>query len=151
MFKYHLFLLFKLPIAIIAGVRLRSISLESCTTSVKHRWLNQNPFQSIYFAVQAMAAELSTGALVLQFIKQQKSSISMLVVAQQAEFFKKATGRIYFVCNDGAAIENAIKNAVNTNEAQICIMEAVGKNENDDTVAVFKFTWSVKQKKSPMI
>ena len=72
MFKYHLFLLFKLPIAIIAGVRLRSISLESCTTSVKHRWLNQNPFQSIYFAVQAMAAELSTGALVLQFIKQQK-------------------------------------------------------------------------------
>jgi|SRR5690606_4110545 hypothetical protein len=146
MFKYHLFLLFKLPIAIIAGVRLRSISLESCTTSVKHRWLNQNPFQSIYFAVQAMAAELSTGALVLQFIKQQKSSISMLVVAQQAEFFKKATGRIYFVCNDGAAIENAIKNAVNTNEAQICIMEAVGKNENDDTVAVFKFTWSVKQK-----
>lgn len=147
MFKYHLFLLVKLPIAIIAGVRLRSISLESCTTSVKHRWLNQNPFQSIYFAVQAMAAELSTGALVLQFIKQQKSSISMLVVAQQAEFFKKATGRIYFVCNDGAAIENAIKNAVNTNEAQICIMEAVGKNENDDTVAVFKFTWSVKQKK----
>ncbi|HLU83904.1 MAG TPA: DUF4442 domain-containing protein [Vicingaceae bacterium] len=146
MFKYHLFLLVKLPIAIIAGVRLRSISLESCTTSVKHRWLNQNPFQSIYFAVQAMAAELSTGALVLQFIKQQKSSISMLVVAQQAEFFKKATGRIYFVCNDGAAIENAIKNAVNTNEAQICIMEAVGKNENDDTVAVFKFTWSVKQK-----
>lgn len=146
MFKYHLFLLFKLPIAIIAGVRLRSISLESCTTSVKHRWLNQNPFQSIYFAVQAMAAELSTGALVLQFIKQQKSSISMLVVAQQAEFFKKATGRIYFVCNDGAAIENAIKNAVNTNEAQICIMEAVGKNENGDTVAVFKFTWSVKQK-----
>lgn len=146
MFKYHLFLLVKLPIAIIAGVRLRSISLESCATSVKHRWLNQNPFQSIYFAVQAMAAELSTGALVLQFIKQQKSSISMLVVAQQAEFFKKATGRIYFVCNDGAAIENAIKNAVNTNEAQICIMEAVGKNENDDTVAVFKFTWSVKQK-----
>lgn len=146
MFKYHLFLLVKLPIAFIAGVRLRSISLESCTTSVKHRWLNQNPFQSIYFAVQAMAAELSTGALVLQFIKQQKSSISMLVVAQQAEFFKKATGRIYFVCNDGAAIENAIKNAVNTNEAQICIMEAVGKNENDDTVAVFKFTWSVKQK-----
>lgn len=146
MFKYHLFLLVKLPIAIIAGVRLRSISLESCTTSVKHRWLNQNPFQSIYFAVQAMAAELSTGALVLQFIKQQKSSISMLVVAQQAEFFKKATGRIYFVCNDGAAIENAIKNAVNTNEAQICIMEAVGKNKNDDTVAVFKFTWSVKQK-----
>jgi hypothetical protein len=31
----------------------------------KHRWINQNPFNSMYFAVQAMAAELATGALVM--------------------------------------------------------------------------------------
>ena len=34
-------------------------------STVKHRWINQNPFNSMYFAVQAMAAELSTGALVM--------------------------------------------------------------------------------------
>jgi len=37
--------------------------------TVKHRWLNQNPFNSMYFAVQAMAAELTTGALVMYQIK----------------------------------------------------------------------------------
>lgn len=146
MFKYHLFLSFKLPIAMLAGVRLKKISNESCTASVKHRWLNQNPFQSIYFAVQAMAAELCTGALVLQFVKQQKHPISMLVVALQANFFKKATGRIYFVCNDGIKIKKTIETTVNSNEPQTCVMEAVGKNENGETVAVFKFEWSVKQK-----
>jgi hypothetical protein len=34
---------------------------EGCVATVKHRWINQNPFNSMYFAVQAMAAELSTG------------------------------------------------------------------------------------------
>jgi hypothetical protein len=31
--------------------------------------INQNPFNSMYFAVQAMAAELSTGALVMYQIQ----------------------------------------------------------------------------------
>jgi hypothetical protein len=39
--------------------------MKNNVVSVKHRWINQNPFNSMYFAVQAMAAELATGALVM--------------------------------------------------------------------------------------
>jgi hypothetical protein len=45
-------------------VRVATID-ENNVWYVKHRWINQNPFNSMYFAVQAMAAELATGALVM--------------------------------------------------------------------------------------
>jgi hypothetical protein len=52
-----------LPSAFIVGVA--CVDEKQCVVSVKHRWINQNPFNSMYFAVQAMAAELATGALVM--------------------------------------------------------------------------------------
>ena len=67
--KINVFLLFKLPSAFICGVRAKQLEATKCVVSVKHRWINQNPFNSMYFAVQAMAAELSTGALVMYQIK----------------------------------------------------------------------------------
>ena len=67
--KLNQFLFFKLPSAFLCGVRVKAINEKQCVVSVKHRWINQNPFNSMYFAVQAMAAELSTGALVMYQIQ----------------------------------------------------------------------------------
>ncbi|HEA31083.1 MAG TPA: thioesterase, partial [Leeuwenhoekiella sp.] len=55
--------MFKLPSAWICGVRVQTIGRNTCTTTVRHRWINQNPFKSMFWAVQGMAAELSTGVL----------------------------------------------------------------------------------------
>ncbi len=63
--KINTFLFFKLPSAWWSGVRLRSLDYEKAVVSVTHRWINQNPFRSMFWAVQGMAAELSTGALVM--------------------------------------------------------------------------------------
>ena len=53
--------LFKLPAAYFTGVRVRSITDDFCKVSVRLSWVNQNPFRSMFWAVQGMAAELSTG------------------------------------------------------------------------------------------
>ena len=140
------FALFKLPAAYFSGVRVKSISEESCVTSVKHRWINQNPFKSMFWAVQGMAAELSTGALVMSCIKDSNARISMLVANNRANFSKKATGRITFTCNDGLAIKEAIEKAVETGEGQTCWMKSEGKDSNGDLVSVFEFEWTVKVK-----
>jgi len=140
------FTLFKLPAAYFSGVRVKSISEESCVTSVKHRWINQNPFKSMFWAVQGMAAELSTGALVMSCIQDSNARISMLVANNRANFSKKATGRITFTCNDGEAIKNAIEKAVQTGEGQTCWMKSEGVNANGDVVSFFEFEWTVKVK-----
>ncbi|MBW2960616.1 DUF4442 domain-containing protein [Mesonia aestuariivivens] len=142
----YLFTMLKLPSAWICGVRLTAISSEKSIVKVKHRWINQNPFQSIYFAVQAMAAELSTGALVMQSIETTHQNISMLVAENNASFSKKATGRITFKCKDGLHINTAIAKTITSKESQTCWMKSIGKNEAGEVVSEFNFKWTLKLK-----
>ena len=106
--KLNTFLFFKLPSAFISGVRVKLINEQKCEVDVTHKWINQNPFKSMYFAVQAMAAELSTGALVIKFIQEKDLKVSMLVAQNKAVFSKKATGKIKFTCSQGAEVEQLI-------------------------------------------
>jgi hypothetical protein len=145
-FKYNAFLFFQLPSAFWCGVRLQSISDEQCIATVKHRWLNQNPFKSIYFAVQAMAAELTTGALVMKQIKASGKDISMLVANNKANFTKKARGRIIFTCNEGHVIEKAIRHTIVSGEGVTFWLKSIGIDQYGDQVSEMDFEWSIKLK-----
>lgn len=144
--KLNKFLFFKLPSAFLCGVRVQKIDLERCVVTVKHRWINQNPFNSMYFAVQAMAAELSTGALVMYHIKRSNRKISMLVANNKGNFTKKATGRIVFTCQDGHLIEDAVKRTIQTGEGQTFWMKSIGINEKGEQVSEMDFEWSIRVK-----
>ena len=145
-FQINLFLFLKLPSAFWCGVRLKSITQEQCVTSVRHRWFNQNPFQSMYFAVQAMADELTTGALVLSKIKASGKNISMLVANNKGNYTKKATGRITFVCRDGKLVEEAIQKTIATGEGQTVWMKSIGTNQKGEQVSEMDFEWTVRVK-----
>jgi len=140
------FLFFKLPSAFLCGVRAKYIDDAKCDVTVTHRWINQNPFNSMYFAVQAMAAELSTGALVMGKIRASDQKISMLVANNKCNFTKKATGKITFTCNDGILISQAIQKTIETGEGQTCWMKSIGKNTNGEQVSEMEFEWTVKLK-----
>lgn len=145
--KLNTFLLFKLPSAYFCGVRVKALNNSTCIVKVKHRWINQNPFKSIFWAVQGMSAELSTGALVMQKIRQSGKNVSMLVANNNASFTKKATGRITFTCNEGQKIDDAIKNAIATGEGQTVWLNSVGINTDGVEVSNFNFEWTLKIKK----
>jgi hypothetical protein len=144
--KLNKFLFFKLPAAFICGVRVKELGETDCVVTVKHRWINQNPFNSMYFAVQAMAAELATGALVMYQIQKSGKKISMLVANNKGNFTKKATGRITFICKDGHLIERAIQESVATGEGQTFWMKSIGTDEKGVQVSEMDFEWSVRIK-----
>ncbi|MCH4822819.1 DUF4442 domain-containing protein [Gramella lutea] len=144
--KLNSFLMFKLPSAWLCGVRVRHIDQTECEVGVRHRWINQNPFNSMYFAVQAMAAELSTGALVMSKIQESNKKVSMLVAQNKASFTKKATGKIKFTCYDGNKVNEALEKTIETGEGQTFWMKSVGINEDGIEVSVFEFEWTVKLK-----
>lgn len=147
-FRFRLFLLTKLPAAFFAGLRMQEMTTERCVVSVPFKWFSKNPFRSTYFACLAMAAEMSTGALALSNIIGRKPAVSMLVVKMEANYFKKATGKTMFTCEEGKALRNAVETAIATNEGQTVRVQSIGKNEAGETVAEFFITWSFKQKNS---
>ena len=144
--KYNTFLFFKLPSAFWCGVRVKEINNLKCVVTVTHNWFNQNPFNSMYFAVQAMAAELSTGAMVIDQIRNSGRKISMLVANNKSNFSKKATGKITFLCNDGHLINEAILQTIASSAGQTFWMKAVGINEKGEQVSEMDFEWSIKLK-----
>ena len=146
--KLNTFTLFKLPSAYLCGVRTQSITDTQCVVTVKHRWINQNPFKSMFWAVQGMAAEFSTGALVISKIQESGQKISMLVTTNNATFTKKATGKITFTCNDGHKIDQAIAETLKTGEGQTVWMQSQGVNTEGVVVSTFNFEWSIKVKDS---
>ena len=144
--KINAFMLFKLPLGYLSGMRVKELDNQKCVVTIKHRWMNQNPFNSMFWAAQGMAAEMSTGVLVMQAIENSKKKVSMLVTHQDGNFFKKATGKIVFTCNNGNEIKDAIEKSAVTKEGQVVNLVAEGVNSDGVVVSNFTFQWSLKVK-----
>ena len=143
--KINRWMLFKLPAAWLSGVRLSLINDSRCEVKVKFKWINQNPYRSMFWAVQGMAAELTTGMLLTNSIQNSKANISMLLVSNKSNFHKKAVGKITFICEEG---ENAKKliNSTIQNITSKAWFKAKGYDETGDLVSEFDFEWSCKKR-----
>lgn len=122
------------------------LDAESCTTTVKHNWFTKNPFRSMFWAVQGMAAELATGIPMTVAIRASQKPVSMLVLNNKANFSKKATGRIHFRCNQRKAIAETVQKAIETKEPQTIWVTSVGTDRAGDVVSTFEFEWTLKAK-----
>lgn len=141
---FNLFLFKSLPMGFIAGLRVKEFTKEKCSITVPYKWLNQNPFSSTYFAVLAMAAEMSSGMVAMMHTHNSKPSISMLVTNLEAEFVKKATGLTTFTCEDGPRILSTVEECITTGEGKTVNCTAVGRSNSGEVIAKFAVTWSFK-------
>lgn len=144
--KMKLFMLQQLPMGFLAGLKVIEINSKSASITVPNKFLNKNPFKSMYFAVQAMAAELSSGILALAEVYEAEKPISMLVINMTASYQKKARTKVSFRCDDGEKIRNAIDKSIETGEGQIIEVKSIGTDKEGDVVAEFAFTWTFKPK-----
>ncbi len=145
-FGINLYTFFNLPSAWWCGVRVKKITRKYCSTKVNLNWINKNPFKSMFWAIQGMAAELSTGVLIMQASKSFKFDISMLVINNKATFTKKAKGQIVFSCNNGEAVEKTFTKLLKTNKSQTLWLQTIGVDEEGDIVSTFDFEWTLLRK-----
>ena len=145
--RLNVFTFFKLPSVWWCGVRVKKIEKSFCEATVVHRWINQNPFQSMFWAVQGMAAELTTGVLIMQAVQNSNKKVSMLVLNNRANFSKKARGKISFTCDGGDEITKALKNLISSNEPQTLWLNSKGTDPQGDVVASFEFECTLLLKK----
>ncbi|MEM9340656.1 MAG: thioesterase [Bacteroidota bacterium] len=145
---FSLYLFKGLPMGWLAGLRVKELSPTVCTTSVPFKRLNKNPFKSIYFAVQSMAAELSTATGCLLAVQNKTPSVAFIIVDLKASFLKKATDRVFFTCPDVANAFSAVEECIQTGEPAIARFKTIGKMEDGTIVSEFEFTWSFKQRSS---
>ncbi|MCF6171548.1 MAG: DUF4442 domain-containing protein [Bacteroidales bacterium] len=145
--QMKLFMLANLPMGLLAGLKITQLDKGKAVVSVPFKYLNKNPFKSMYFAVLAMAAELSSGILSLAALHDTKVPVSMLVLDMHADFIKKARTKVIFSCAEGDKIINAINKSIQTGEGETVVVHTEGKDKSGDVVAKFAFTWTFKPKR----
>jgi hypothetical protein len=135
-----------LPLAAFAGLRVVRLDERACAVRLPGGWRTQNPFRSTYFAAQAMAAEMSTGAPALVLLEDAAGSVAMLVVGLHVSYSKKLVGDGIFAFEDVAGMKAAIERAAASDEPQAFAARSIGRDEGGDAVAEFEITWSFKRR-----
>ena len=130
--------------ALISGVKLIHLDEKKSIVEVPYRWCNKNPFKSMYFAVQCMAAELSTGAPALLALKGADADIILIIIGLKAKFVKKATTKITFTCEDYKLFTQALSQLKQVGDIVEVTAKTVGRDTDNEEVARFDFTWSFK-------
>jgi hypothetical protein len=141
--RINIFNFFKLPSVWWCGIRVTKIDDVSCQVKVVHRWINQNPFKSMFWAVQGMAAELTTGVLIMEAIQNSKRKVSMLVLNNRANFSKKARGKVLFECDEKQKLSKAMNQLIKTQKPQSILLTSKGIDQNGDIVSTFEFEWTL--------
>tara|TARA_Y100001970_G_scaffold293768_1_gene443016 strand:- start:35299 stop:35808 length:510 start_codon:yes stop_codon:yes gene_type:complete len=140
--KFRMFAAMSMPAAWFAGLRIDRLDQESCVTSLPGGWRTQNPFKTMYWAVQGMGAELATGAVPFAISRAMSEKLRMFVVSTEAKFIKRAKGRITFTCNDIEAARMAIEESANTGESVERDFFVVGKDISGEIVSEWIFKWN---------
>ncbi len=135
-----------LPLAAFAGLRVARLDDQACSVRLPGGWRTRNPFASTYFAAQAMAAEMSTGAPGLVIREDAPRPVSMLVLSVRANYGKRLTGAGTFTCEDVPTIRAAIEQAAASDAPQVVSARAIGRNAEGEPVAEFVVDWSFKRR-----
>ncbi len=136
-----------LPLAAFTGVKLTKLTREECELEVSYNYMNKNPFNTTYWAVLGMVAEMGSGAMLLMYTNKLKPSVSTFVVATEAKFIKRAVGKTTFRCDEGQKIAEKVMKTCQTFESEEIKCKTLAYNEQGEVVAEFYFTWGVKARK----
>ena len=88
--RFRLFTALSMPAAAFVGLGINRIDKTTCVTSLPGGWRTQNPFRTMYWAVQGMGAELSTGAAPFALSRSMPEKLRMFVVGVESTFTKRA-------------------------------------------------------------
>lgn len=133
-----------MPMGTIAGLKIIELDDDQCKVTVPYSHINKNPFNTTYWAVLGMAAEMASGAMVQMFTHKISPSVSMFVTGCDAKFVKRAVGVTTFICNDGQLISETIKKAIDTKEPQTVQSNVKGYDKDNVLLVDFNFEWSLK-------
>lgn len=136
----------KMPLGVAAGLRVDQIDRASCTVTLPGGWRTRNPFGSMYWAAQGMAAEMATGIHGYVLCSAAPVPVRMILSGCEGSFSRMCMGRGRFVFDQGPRIEEALARTLASGEGVTCPTEVVGYDPSGVEVSRWTFTWAFRAK-----
>lgn len=132
----------QMPLLAMAKPNVKRLDRNQCTVELPFNWRTRNIFGTMYFAAILMAAEATTGGLVLFHNAARPEKFSYIVTGVDADFIDKARSTVTFVCREGDVVEDAFARAARVDERFERTLEVVGRREDGTEIARANVEWS---------
>mgnify|MGYP001420948093 FL=1 len=121
---------------------------ERLEVRIALRRRTKNHLGSMYFGALAVGADVTGGFLAMDPIVESGRNINLIFKDFKADFLRRPEGDVHFSCNDGLAIRELVKKAIESGERHNYKMniEATVPSISDEVVARFELTLSLKDK-----
>ena len=102
----------------------------------------------MYFGILAVGADITGGFLAMEPIKESGRNITLIFKDFKADFLKRPEGDVHFICHDGLAIRDLVKQASGSGVRHNYNLNiyATVPSLSKDVVARFELTLSLKDK-----
>ena len=141
-----------LKIPLLASVRPNVVELSEfrCVVRIPLRRRTRNHLGSMYFGALAIGADCAGGLLAMEQIKRSGGNVSLVFKSFQATFLKRPESDVFFTCEDGSAIRDQVRRALDS-EVRITepmVIQAAVKlaDGSFEPVADFTLELSLKRK-----
>jgi len=144
--RWLLFLLsyFKIPLIGFVRPKLKVLNDEECSVLIPLRRRSKNHLNSMYFGALAIGADLSAGLHAFYFAERRELKIALAFKDMNAKFLKRAESDILFKSIDGAIIQVAVNESLQTGNRVNQPINIKAINDIDEVVAEFVLTISIK-------
>jgi len=138
----------RIPLIFFCRPKVVHISEHGLEVKIKLNRKTRNHLKSMYFGVLSVGADITGGFFAMKKIQAKKSNISLIFKDFHADFLKRAEGDVYFKCNEGALIEELVKEAQETGKRVSMPIHIIATvpTLSLDPVAKFILTLSLKNK-----
>ena len=141
--KLRIWMMKRLPMGLISGMVIESLNENGCKVMLKDRFWIRNPFGSVFWAVMAMAAEMSTGVLVYAYVS--GTNTKYILIGVQGDFLKKLRGKSYYFCPSGQDVLRNLKSLENPGDTCTVLLPVTAYDQAGHIVAEFKFSWQLRK------
>ena len=121
-----------------------------CVVRVPLNWrTKRRDIHAMYLGTLCMGADVAGGLIAFNLVRRSKANVSFVFKDIRGEFFKRAEGDVHFTCSDGALIRDLVQRAIASEERQeatVSIVATVPEKLDDEPVAKFALTLSVKKR-----
>jgi acyl-coenzyme A thioesterase PaaI-like protein len=141
-----------LKIPLLASVRPSVVELSEtrCVVRIPLRRWTRNHLGSMYFGALAIGADCAGGLLAMDAIRRSGGGVSLVFKAFQASFLKRPESDVYFICEEGAAIRDQVRRALETSEriTEPMHMQAATRTPDGGFEPVAEFTLELSLKRT---
>ena len=133
----------------VASPTIVEVSDRRCVVRIPLSWRTKNHLGSMYFGALCIGADVAGGLIAFHLMQQQKVRLSFVFKDVKASFLKRPEADVMFTCEDGEAIQETVRRAIESGERQESTVRVVAtcpKKLGDEPVATFELTLSLKKK-----